>query len=120
MQKVYFKDLGLAGYEETWDYQEKLHKEIVDLKLKARDEGILEPIQSKHYLLFCEHPHVYTIGKSGEDKNLLLNEAQLVEKNATFHRINRGGDITYHGPGQLVGYPILNLENFFTDISKLE
>ncbi|NQY66913.1 MAG: lipoyl(octanoyl) transferase LipB [Flavobacteriales bacterium] len=118
MQKVYFKDLSTVDYKVAWKYQEKLHKELVDKKLNARDSSTPEPIQNKHYLLFCEHPHVYTIGKSGEKKNLLLNENQLKEKEATFYEINRGGDITYHGPGQIVGYPILDLENFFTDISK--
>ncbi|MCH7535520.1 MAG: lipoyl(octanoyl) transferase, partial [Bacteroidetes bacterium] len=94
MQKVYFKDLGLVDYKDTWEYQEQLHQEIVDNKLKGRDAGLPTPIQSKHYLLFCEHPHVYTIGKSGEEKNLLLDKNELAAKDATFYRINRGGDIT--------------------------
>ena len=90
MQKVFFKDLGLVEYKTTWDYQEKLHKEIVDFKIKGRNEGLKEPIQNKHYLLFCEHPNVYTIGKSGKDKKLLLNDKQLANKEASFYRINRG------------------------------
>ncbi len=113
---VIFQDLALRDYKETWDYQEDLFQQILDIKIKNRREGTQLPTQN--HLLFVEHPHVYTLGKSGDLKNLLLNEAQLKEKNATFYKINRGGDITYHGPGQLVGYPILDLENFFTDIHR--
>jgi lipoyl(octanoyl) transferase len=118
MNKVIFQDLGLTDYKEAWDQQEKIFAEIVAVKVANRS---LEPhlqTQTPNYLFFCEHPHVYTLGKSGEDKNLLLNEAGLKEKSATYYKINRGGDITYHGPGQLVGYPILDLDNFFTDIHK--
>ncbi|QSS96029.1 lipoyl(octanoyl) transferase LipB [Psychroflexus sp. ALD_RP9] len=113
---VIFQDLALRDYKETWDYQEDLFQQILDIKIKNRREDAQLPTQN--HLLFVEHPHVYTLGKSGDLKNLLLNEAQLKEKNATFYKINRGGDITYHGPGQLVGYPILDLENFFTDIHR--
>ncbi|SHE92946.1 lipoyl(octanoyl) transferase [Psychroflexus salarius] len=113
---VIFQDLALRDYKETWDYQEDLFQQILDIKIKNRRENTQLPTQN--HLLFVEHPHVYTLGKSGDLKNLLLNEAQLKEKNATFYKINRGGDITYHGPGQLVGYPILDLENFFTDIHR--
>ena len=113
---VIFQDLALRDYKETWDYQEDLFQQILDIKIKNRREGTQLPTQN--HLLFVEHPHVYTLGKSGDLKNLLLNEVQLKEKNATFYKINRGGDITYHGPGQLVGYPILDLENFFTDIHR--
>ncbi|MCL6267844.1 lipoyl(octanoyl) transferase LipB [Flagellimonas myxillae] len=115
-KKVALQDLGLKDYKETWDYQELLFKQIVDLKIKnRRTEGFEETL---NHFLFVEHPHVYTLGKSGDIDNLLVNEAQLKENNATFYKINRGGDITYHGPGQIVGYPILDLDNFFTDIHK--
>ncbi|RXR33123.1 lipoyl(octanoyl) transferase LipB [Flavobacterium piscinae] len=117
MNKVVWKDdLGLMDYKLAWDFQETLFKEIVDLKIRNRREEANLP--TSNYFLFVEHPHVYTLGKSGDLSNLLLNENQLAEKGATFHKINRGGDITYHGPGQIVGYPILDLENFFTDIHK--
>ena len=113
---VELQDLGFEDYKQTWDYQEKLFKSVVDIKIKNRRENtnLLTP----NYFLFVEHPHVYTLGKSGDMSNLLLNEKQLTEKGATFYKINRGGDITYHGPGQIVGYPILDLDNFFTDIHK--
>jgi len=110
------QDLGYKDYKDTWDYQEALFKAIVDTKIKNRREGT--EIATDNHFLFVEHPHVYTLGKSGDLSNLLLNEAQLKSKGATFYKINRGGDITYHGPGQIVGYPILDLENFFTDIHK--
>lgn len=113
---VVLEELGVKDYKATWDYQEAIFKEIIDLKIKNRREDTT--IATPNYLLFVEHPHVYTLGKSGDMSNLLLNEAQLTEKGATFYKINRGGDITYHGPGQIVGYPILDLENFFTDIHK--
>ncbi len=105
-------------YKACWDYQEKLFNEIVQQKISNRDLPPEKQIRTKNYLLFVEHPHVYTLGKSGDEKNLLLNEKQLGEKNSTYYKINRGGDITYHGPGQLVAYPILDLDNFFTDIHK--
>lgn len=113
---IELQDLGHKDYKQTWDYQEKLFKRIVDAKIKNRREEA--GIKTKNYFLFVEHPHVYTLGKSGDLSNLLLNETQLQEKGATFYKINRGGDITYHGPGQIVGYPILDLDNFFTDIHK--
>lgn len=113
---IELQDLGHKDYKQTWDYQEKLFKGIVDAKIKNRREEA--GIKTKNYFLFVEHPHVYTLGKSGDLSNLLLNETQLQEKGATFYKINRGGDITYHGPGQIVGYPILDLDNFFTDIHK--
>ena len=115
-KKVEIQHLGFKDYKETWDYQEKLFKEILDLKIKNRREDLAEI--TPNYLLFVEHPHVYTLGKSGDIKNLLVSEEQLKSKNAVYYKINRGGDITYHGPGQVVGYPILDLENFFTDIHK--
>ena len=115
-KKVEIQDLGLKDYKETWDYQEQLFKETLDLKIRNRREEKDDP--TTNYLLFVEHPHVYTLGKSGEETNLLISEEQLQKKNATYYKINRGGDITYHGPGQVVGYPILDLDNFFTDIHK--
>ena len=115
-KKILFKDLKIKDYQETWDYQTTLLQEIVDIKIGNRRKNL--SIETDNHLLFVEHPHVYTLGKSGDLSNLLLNEKQLEEKGATFYKINRGGDITYHGPGQIVGYPILDLENFFTDIHK--
>ena len=116
MPKVVFQDLGLIDYKEAWDYQEKRFNEILDVKKNNKKENRQDPTLS--YLLFCEHPHVYTLGKSGDENNLLVNEDYLKSREATFYKINRGGDITYHGPGQIVGYPILDLDNFFTDIHK--
>ena len=116
MPKVVFQDLGLIDYKEAWDYQEKRFNEILDVKKNNRKENRQDPTLS--YLLFCEHPHVYTLGKSGDENNLLVNEDYLKSRGATFYKINRGGDITYHGPGQIVGYPILDLDHFFTDIHK--
>lgn len=116
MVKVVFQDLGQIDYKEAWDYQEKLFDQIIAVKRKNRKEEI--HVETQSYLLFCEHPHVYTLGKSGNESNLLVNEEYLKSRGATFHKINRGGDITYHGPEQIVGYPILDLENFFTDIHK--
>lgn len=115
-KNIIFTDLGLKDYKETWDYQESLFQQILDLKIRNRREGLF--LETPNYFLFVEHPHVYTLGKSGDFENLLLNERQLSEKGATFYKANRGGDITYHGPGQIVGYPILDLDNFFTDIHK--
>lgn len=114
--KIQLHDLGNKDYKETWDYQEQLFKQIVDIKIQNRREDTC--LETPNYFLFVEHPHVYTLGKSGDLSNLLLSEKQLEAKGATFYKINRGGDITYHGPGQIVGYPILDLENFFTDIHK--
>jgi len=116
MKKIKLIDLGLKDYKETWNYQEVLFQETIDLKIENRKNNTT--YKTPNYFLFVEHPHVYTLGKSGDMSNLLLNETQLTEKGATFYKINRGGDITYHGPGQLVGYPILDLDNFFTDIHK--
>lgn len=116
MPNVVFQDLGLIDYKECWEYQELRFNEILDVKKTNRKNGERQATTS--YLLFCEHPHVYTLGKSGDENNLLVNEAYLKSRGATFYKINRGGDITYHGPGQIVGYPILDLDNFFTDIHK--
>ena len=115
-KEIFFQDLGIKNFKETWDYQEVIFKNIIDLKIKNRREETT--MVTPNYFLFVSHPHVYTLGKSGDLNNLLLSEKQLLAKGATFHKINRGGDITYHGPGQIVGYPILDLENFFTDIHK--
>jgi len=124
-KQVLFKDWGLIDYKEAWDKQEALFADTVNLKIEIRnrqassegnefEEGTLTP----NYLIFCEHPHVYTLGKSGKPEHLLLDENRLKEKKAVYYAINRGGDITYHGPGQIVSYPILDLDNFFTDIHR--
>lgn len=115
-KKVALQDLGFKDYKETWDYQESLFKDIVDAKIRNRREDA--GLETPNHFLFVEHPHVYTLGKSGDINNLLVDEKALEAKGATFYKINRGGDITYHGPGQVVGYPILDLDNFFTDIHK--
>ncbi|NCT59816.1 MAG: lipoyl(octanoyl) transferase [Flavobacteriaceae bacterium CG_4_10_14_3_um_filter_31_253] len=115
-RQILFEDLGLKNYKEVWEYQTDLLQKIVAVKTENRQNQLQKSTQN--HFLFVEHPHVYTLGKSGDLSNLLLNEQQLQEKGATFYKINRGGDITYHGPGQIVGYPILDLENFFTDIHK--
>ncbi|MEP3374659.1 MAG: lipoyl(octanoyl) transferase LipB [Maribacter dokdonensis] len=115
-KKVQVQDLGLKDYKETWDYQEQLFQETLDLKIRNRREEL--NLETPNHFLYVEHPHVYTLGKSGDISNLLVDEKVLADKGATFYKINRGGDITYHGPGQIVGYPILDLDNFFTDIHK--
>ncbi|WP_109302715.1 lipoyl(octanoyl) transferase LipB [Aquimarina sp. AU474] len=115
-KNIQVRELGSEDFGVTWEYQEKLFKEILDIKIKNRREDA--GLETPNYFLYVEHPHVYTLGKSGDVSNLLLSEEQLKEKEATFYKINRGGDITYHGPGQIVGYPILDLDNFFTDIHK--
>ncbi|MFT6855945.1 MAG: lipoyl(octanoyl) transferase [Cyclobacteriaceae bacterium] len=117
-KKTSYIDLGLIDYQQAWDYQEKVFKAVVDQKIANRKLPEESQIATKNYLIFCSHPHVYTLGKSGKPENLLLDEAGLKEKDAQYYKINRGGDITYHGPGQIVGYPILDLDNFFTDIHK--
>ncbi len=116
MQKVILQDLGQKAYQEVWDYQTELLQETVKVKFDNRKNATNHP--TKNHFLFVEHPPVYTLGKSGDLSNLLLNEKQLEARGITFYKINRGGDITFHGPGQIVGYPILDLENFFTDIHK--
>ena len=113
---VSVKNLGLIDYQEAWDFQENLFKKAIDLKIAKRN-GETDEIPENH-LLFCQHPHVFTLGKSGNPENLLLNETELIQQQASYYKINRGGDITYHGPGQLVVYPIFDLEQFFTDIHK--
>jgi len=113
---VIYENLGLIDYKKAWDYQEKIFRSTVDQKIKIRRGEDISP--TKNHILFCEHPHVYTLGKSGDKENLLLDERSLKENNASFYEINRGGDITYHGPGQLVVYPIFDLDYFFTDIGR--
>ncbi len=110
------QDLGLKDYKETWEYQEELFASIIDIKIKNRREDA--GLQTPNHFLFVEHPHVFTLGKSGDLDNLLIPQDTLEAIGASFYKINRGGDITYHGPGQIVGYPILDLENYFTDIHK--
>ncbi|AOW20545.1 lipoyl(octanoyl) transferase LipB [Urechidicola croceus] len=113
---IQIQDLGFKAYKDTWDYQTDLLQETIKVKFDNRKNGTQN--ETENHFLFVEHPHVYTLGKSGDISNLLLSEQQLEEKGITFFKINRGGDITYHGPGQIVGYPILDLENFFSDIHK--
>ena len=110
-QEIFFKDLGLRSYKESWDLQEVLLKQNVDRKVKEETRSL-----TNHHLLFVEHPPVYTLGKSGKIEHILINEAEMKEKEIEFFHINRGGDITFHGPGQLVGYPILDLDKFKTDL----
>lgn len=116
MPEVNFIDLGLVDYKQAWDFQEKLFNEAIQQKIAIRNGEKVGNIENQ--LIFCEHPHVYTLGKSGSKDHLLLNDNELSDHNASFYKINRGGDITYHGPGQLVVYPIFDLDQFFTDIHK--
>ncbi|MBN2172564.1 MAG: lipoyl(octanoyl) transferase LipB [Bacteroidales bacterium] len=109
--KILFKDLGQIGFQEAWDYQKNLFHQIMEIKSNNRDLPICEQTENYNFFLLCEHPHVYTLGKSGSEANLLINQELLASKGAEFYKIDRGGDITYHGPGQIVGYPILDLEN---------
>ncbi len=117
-KQVLFKDLGVMDFSTCWEYQENLFNKTVQQKITNRNSPISEQIETKNHLLFVEHPHVFTLGKSGDVSNLLITEEEIHKKKASFYKINRGGDITYHGPGQLIGYPILDLDNFFTDIHK--
>lgn len=119
-KNVTFEDIGLTDYQKAWDYQTEIFEKIVASKStnRKKEDGGLELEETKNHLIFCEHPHVYTLGKSGKESHLLMNPSQLANNNISYHKINRGGDITYHGPGQIVGYPIFDLDNFFTDIHK--
>jgi lipoyl(octanoyl) transferase len=117
-KKVIYQDLGLIDYADAWKLQEEIFANTVNIKVLNRSAEDAPPTETPNYLLLCEHPHVYTLGKSGKPENLLVNQQQLAAINAVYYKINRGGDITYHGPGQLVGYPIIDLDNFFTDIHK--
>lgn len=116
MERVHFQDSGLIGYADAWQLQERLFSEVVARKLANRDATEEQQKKQCHHLIFCEHPHVFTLGRTGDEKHLLLKEDELAAYSASFFRNNRGGDITYHGPGQIVGYPILDLDCFFTDI----
>lgn len=128
MKKVIFEDWGLVDYQEAWDRQQALFDETIRIKMENRNRekaasssaepAAFEPLTTPDYLLFCEHPHVFTLGKSGKVDHLLLDEEALEKVNASFYKINRGGDITYHGPGQIVGYPVFDLDHFFTDIHR--
>jgi lipoyl(octanoyl) transferase len=118
MRKVRYVNLGLIDYQKAWDFQTEKFEEIVQRKLENRNLDPENRLEQMHYLIFCEHPHVYTLGRNGKEDHLLLDEDQLAAKDASFVKINRGGDITYHGPGQIVGYPLLDLYEFFTDIGK--
>lgn len=115
---MFFEDLGLMDYKTCWDYQENIFNSTIAQKITNRNLEATEQIETTNHLLFVEHPHVYTLGKSGDASHLLINSKELENKQATYYKINRGGDITYHGPGQLVAYPILDLDHFFTDIHK--
>jgi lipoyl(octanoyl) transferase len=117
-KQVSFTNLGFIDYEKCWNLQEELFNETVQQKIRNRKAEPEDQTATVNHLLFCQHPHVYTLGKSGKEKNLLLSPEELTDKNISYHKINRGGDITYHGPGQLVAYPVLDLDNFFTDIHK--
>jgi len=113
-----FIDLGLVDYQKAWDYQTDLFNKILNIKSENRNRPSNEQHTTSNFLIFCEHPHVYTLGKSGDEKNLIVNGSDLPSIGANFYHINRGGDITYHGPGQIVVYPVIDLENFFTDIHQ--
>lgn len=117
-KKTHFIHLGLKDYKEAWDFQEEIFKTTVDQKIVNRKLPDDQQVTTENHLIFCYHPHVFTLGKSGDENHLLANETFLQQKEASFYKINRGGDITYHGPGQIVGYPILDLDHFFTDIHK--
>lgn len=111
-----FRDLGIMGYAEAFEFQDGLMQNIINTKIKNRDAQDEDKVLTDNHFLLVEHPHVYTLGKSGDEENLLVNEDKLREINASYVKTNRGGDITYHGYGQVVGYPILDLENFKSDI----
>ena len=117
-RRVFTRDLGRIDYKQAWDHQEELFAGVVAIKLANRERPVAEQLPTPNYLIFCEHPHVYTLGKSGDQSHLLLNEVSLKLRDASFYHINRGGDITYHGPGQVVGYPIFDLDNFMGDIHR--
>lgn len=117
-KKAQFIHLGRIDYQEAWDYQVALFNRILAVKTENRSRPADQQAPTENYVIFCEHPHVFTLGKSGDEKNLLVPRETLDSIEATYYHINRGGDITYHGPGQIVGYPIIDMENFFTDIHK--
>ena len=117
-KKAQFIDLGLIDYQKAWDYQAAVFNSILAVKAENRARAAEAQIATENYVIFCEHPHVFTLGKSGNEKNLLIPREDLATIDAAYYHINRGGDITYHGPGQIVGYPVIDMENFFTDIHK--
>ena len=117
-KKTKFIHLGLVDYKEAWDYQAEIFNKIIAVKTGNRTLPAEGQKATENYVIFCEHPHVFTLGKSGDEKNLLIPKENLDSIQATYYHINRGGDITYHGPGQIVGYPVIDMENFFTDIHK--
>lgn len=117
-KKTRFIDIGLKDYQQAWDYQASLFEQILATKTANRDLPADAQQHTDNYLVFCEHPHVFTLGKSGHEENLIIPKEELSDVQATYYRVNRGGDITYHGPGQIVGYPIIDMENFFTDIHR--
>lgn len=117
-KKTRFVDIGLKDYQEAWDYQASLFEQILATKTANRDLPVDAQQTTDNFLLFCEHPHVFTLGKSGHEENLIIPKEELSNVQATYYRVNRGGDITYHGPGQIVGYPVIDMENFFTDIHR--
>lgn len=117
-KSIKYIDLGLVDYKQAWDYQTSLFEKNIAIKTGNRSLPDEEQIPTENFLLFCEHPHVYTLGKSGKPEHLLVNDEELAALNASYYHINRGGDITYHGPGQIVVYPVIDLENFFTDIHR--
>ena len=117
-KKAQFIRLGLIDYKEAWDYQSDIFNRIVAVKIENRSRAEDAQIPTDNFVLFCEHPHVFTLGKSGDEKNLLIAKEELDSIQASYYHINRGGDITYHGPGQIVGYPVIDMENFFTDIHR--
>ena len=114
-KKILVRDIGKLSFSDAWKYQEKIFKKIIDQKVKNR--SLNKKIETKNFLILTEHSHVYTIGKSGDISNLLIDKEELIKREIEFYKINRGGDITYHGPGQVMGYPIFDLDNFFTDIN---
>jgi lipoyl(octanoyl) transferase len=117
-KRARFLDIGVIDYQKAWDYQTELFTKTIAVKTKNRDLPEDQQILTDNILILCEHPHVYTLGKSGDENNLLIRKEDLHTIGASYYPINRGGDITYHGPGQMVGYPVIDLENFFTDIHK--
>ncbi len=117
-KKAQFIHLGLIDYKKAWDYQSDIFNKIVAVKVENRSRPDEDQEPTDNFIIFCEHPHVFTLGKSGDEKNLLIGKEDLDSIQASYYHINRGGDITYHGPGQIVGYPVIDMENFFTDIHR--
>jgi len=118
MRTIFFHDLGLIDYQAGWDFQKAKFQTTIDQKITNRNANEQAQVETQDHLIFCEHPHVYTLGKSGDQQHLLLNRSEMEEKGVKFYPIDRGGDITYHGPGQIVGYPIFDMDHHFTDIHR--